>query len=650
MSKRLTIDEMVQIAQMRGGKCLSQNYINSKTKLLWECQEGHQWETTPNNVKKGSWCPICGNAKCNEDRKLGIEEMTKIARTRGGKCISDVYVNTKTKLLWECACGHRWESTPGSIKGGNWCKKCSGLERLTIEKMSEIAEMHGGKCLSEKYINSRTKLIWECQKGHKWEAPPASIKRGQWCPFCGGTARLTIEEMKKIAIDRGGKCLSEAYINQRKKLLWECAKGHQWKSTPGSIKGGSWCPECKTGLGERICREFFQQIFDAEFPKCRPQWLLSEKGYKMELDGYCAELGIAFEHQGQEHYEVKHYTINSQSALDERKKKDRLKRKLCLKNNVVLIEIPEVPTLLPIQDIKHFIEKEFRGRKIRLPNEFGSKQIDIRNAYCSYYNEEAFKALKKIAKSKEGRCLSDSYTNSETNLLWECKQGHHWEAPPIRIKSGYWCPHCAGNLRLSLKDMQNIAESRGGKCLSVKYINSRTNLTWECAKGHIWGASPSSVKSGRWCKQCAGLERLSIDAMIRIAKSKGGKCLSSDYINKDTKLLWECAKGHQWEATPGSIKNGGKWCPICANNNRKLTIEEMNKIADERGGKCLSDTYINSYTKLLWECAKGHQWETTPGTIKKGRWCPVCWRTKRQNIKKSHNKANSADATNRTVD
>ena len=102
---------------------------------------------------------------------------------------------------------------------------------------------------------------------------------------------------------------------------------------------------------------FFQQIFDAEFPKRRPKWLLGEKGYKMELDGYCEELGIAFEHQGQEHYEIKHYTIKSRSALDERKKKDRLKRELCLKNNVVLIEIPEVPTLLPIQNIKHFIKK-----------------------------------------------------------------------------------------------------------------------------------------------------------------------------------------------------------------------------------------------------------------------------------------------------
>ncbi len=57
---------------------------------------------------------------------------------------------------------------------------------------------------------------------------------------------------------------------------------------------------------------------------------------------------------------------------------------------------------------------------------------------------------------------------------------------------------------------------------------------------------------------------------------------------------------------------------------KKLTIEEMRSIAEERGGKCLSNFYVNSQTKLLWECLKGHQWEATPNGIKSGTWCPYC--------------------------
>ena len=41
--------------------------------------------------------------------------------------------------------------------------------------------------------------------------------------------------------------------------------------------------------------------------------------------------------------------------------------------------------------------------------------------------------------------------------------------------------------------------------------------------------------------------------VVRIAQERGGRCVSSVYVNSMTKLTWECAKGHQWEAIPNSI-------------------------------------------------------------------------------------------------
>jgi hypothetical protein len=64
----------------------------------------------------------------------------------------------------------------------------------------------------------------------------------------------------------------------------------------------------------------------------------------------------------------------------------------------------------------------------------------------------------------------------------------------------------------------------------------------------------------------------------------------------------------------------------------KLTIKDMQCIAAKRGGKCLSDKYTSN-TKLLWECAEGHQWEALPSNIKKGTWCPTCARLKRTRYK-----------------
>ena len=57
---------------------------------------------------------------------------------------------------------------------------------------------------------------------------------------------------------------------------------------------------------------------------------------------------------------------------------------------------------------------------------------------------------------------------------------------------------------------------------------------------------------------------------------------------------------------------------------QRLTIEEMQKIAEIRGGKCLSPIYKNSVTKLKWQCKKGHQWFAAPSKIKFGQWCPIC--------------------------
>ena len=57
MGSKLTIEEMHSFAQERGGKCLSKEYINARTKLKWQCKEGHIWETKPANVRRGKWCP-----------------------------------------------------------------------------------------------------------------------------------------------------------------------------------------------------------------------------------------------------------------------------------------------------------------------------------------------------------------------------------------------------------------------------------------------------------------------------------------------------------------------------------------------------------------------------------------------------------------
>lgn len=115
-----TIEEMQQLAKSRSGICRSKEYVNSKTKLWWECSKSHRWQSSPFSIKvRESWCPICAN-----NLPKGIKEMCRLVKKKNGKCLSKEYVNVKTKLLWECDKGHRFQSTPDNVRLGMWCSKC----------------------------------------------------------------------------------------------------------------------------------------------------------------------------------------------------------------------------------------------------------------------------------------------------------------------------------------------------------------------------------------------------------------------------------------------------------------------------------------------------------------------------------------------
>ena len=56
--------------------------------------------------------------------------------------------------------------------------------------------------------------------------------------------------------------------------------------------------------------------------------------------------------------------------------------------------------------------------------------------------EEYLKEIQEIAKSNGGDCLSNHYTNTITKLKFRCREGHVWKAAPRSIKEGTWCPFC----------------------------------------------------------------------------------------------------------------------------------------------------------------------------------------------------------------
>lgn len=490
-------------------------------------------------------------------KKLTISDCQKIAQKKGGKCVSTHYLGVKSKLEWECSFGHRWLATLDNIKQGAWCHQCGGSKPLTIEEMQNIALERGGKCLSKVYANSSTKLEWECVNGHRWFSSPNNIRAGSWCHECGGSKKLSIKDMQKIASERNGKCLSKEYINIQTKLEWECSNGHRWFASPRSIKNkGYWCPECNFYHKEQMCRVTFEQIFEEKFIKTRPKWLRNSDGNLMELDGFCEKYRIGFEYQGEQHYFLNRF-IDDEKKLEKRKKDDREKKELCAKHNVSLVIISYKDDL---EKLPSTLNSKFKNQ---FPTINFNREIDFNQIYShsSFISE-----LHYLAAQWGGSLISSTYLDAHSKMEWECSKGHRWKASTYSVKNnGTWCPECRGTKKLNIEDMRELAASRGGKCLSTTYVNLDSKLELECERGHRWLSNARNVKHGNsWCKKCSGMEKNTIEQMKAIARERGGYCLSDEYVSGKDKLEWMCDKGHRWWALPNNVKNHNRWCKKCS--------------------------------------------------------------------------------------
>lgn len=242
LARRRTLEDLQQLALSRGGWCLSGTFRNVSERLAWRCAQHHEWVALTSNVIKGSWCPTCSVIK----RSDSLDMAQRTAAELGGKCLSAKHVPGQGAMEWQCSQGHRWKAPFITIKRGHWCRVCyDSRRRHTLEYMQGIAQERGGRCLSPTYIGSKTNLLWECAKGHHWQAAPHKIIEGRWCQTCAGHARRnTIENMQAIATQRGGRCLSEHYVDNTTKLHWICSLGHAWWTRPMGIVRGTWCPSC----------------------------------------------------------------------------------------------------------------------------------------------------------------------------------------------------------------------------------------------------------------------------------------------------------------------------------------------------------------------------------------------------------------------
>lgn len=190
---------LLRDAAIAGVTCLDTKWLGAEHNYRYRCENGHEWSRKQIGSGKGRGCPVCSRIASNFQRRKNenLSKLNGIAQIHGGACLSTEYLGANQKYSFRCAQGHEWSAYPSVLKSGSWCKRCHFDSRLLgIEQAHEAAKARGGQCLSQNYVNSLSKLTWQCHRGHEWQAPLAAIRVGKWCKQCASMDRISNAKSK----------------------------------------------------------------------------------------------------------------------------------------------------------------------------------------------------------------------------------------------------------------------------------------------------------------------------------------------------------------------------------------------------------------------------------------------------------------------
>lgn len=108
------------IVELNGDRLLTQNYVNSGTKLDILCVNGHTYQMSFNGKRAGYGC-----RQCTSRAKFEFVYVKETIESGGETLVSDKYENIDAKLTIKCREGHLYKMSLGSKKAGQNCPACA---------------------------------------------------------------------------------------------------------------------------------------------------------------------------------------------------------------------------------------------------------------------------------------------------------------------------------------------------------------------------------------------------------------------------------------------------------------------------------------------------------------------------------------------
>jgi hypothetical protein len=595
----------------------------------------------------------------------------------------DVTPHSGQQVWWMCPNGHDWKAVINSRTQGHGCPYCAGHKptadrNLATEYPALLNEWNWEKNNDKKPEDftprSQSKVWWKCEKGHSWQATISNRTRDtqNLCPICSnrllGEDNSLAQVRPDIAKDwhpskNAPLTPNDVVAGGYRKVWWVCKHGHEWQTTIGSrVNTGTGCSKCslQTSRIEIAVYSEMEALFDDV------AWREKISGYECDIYLRDSHIGVeidgvywhrrrpeqelaksaAFETEGVQLFRIREdglpllseRDVSFKSSEDEFLVISRLVRSL-----LKFAEFPEPQSAKLREYIKGpglINETLYRKLVANLPapppgHSLADKHPEIAKQWASDLNAP----------------LSPEHFRPQANkkVWWRCENDHTWKTTPnIRVFQGTGCPSCLRQIVLAPAD-RNLAvvnpglanewhpERNGELRPADVWPNSNQKIWWQCSKGHEWPATVASRAAGNGCPYCYGryatkennLASKYPELLAEWDRERNANLDPSEFTpHVGKKVWWRCMKGHSWQATIYNRTKNKSGCPVCARNaNRRYTIEDINAIANKRGGNCLSKEYTNCRIKLRFCCKEGHVWETRADAILyTNKWCPVCGR------------------------
>ena len=418
------------------------------------------------------------------------------------------------------------------------CDRCSGKEQWTLGRVREAIK---GKCAllnddgSEDLRRDDTKVrlsderyfrCLHCDHVGKPKKIFGQVNyRDSRCKECDPRKQWKLGRFRKAVEELGGRVLGlsgrpdDHRITVRQKIRVKCQFGHTDKKSPAHVDSQrTLCKECSTGLYERIVRAHFEAIFGVKFPNRSPKWLWNKRTKELlELDGFAESLGVAFEHDGPQHYGKQIRSSQTPQQLKHIRELHVLKNRLCTQNGVVLIRIVSMNKIAPSDELRKDILLKCRVAKLAPP--FSDAIEKVADAPSSI---KEWLEIRSLVAGRKGKLLTKHYAGTNAELRVSCENESHdpFSITPRHLKRGQWCRECydlsllnKGAVRRGHRDnadwLHSVLRDSGCKLLSrlPPKLSLRTeDIVLQCRCGKEQEPKTLSAivysKTGGCCDSC----------------------------------------------------------------------------------------------------------------------------------------------------